>query len=200
MELKEDFTAIILAAGSATRMGCPKQLLEFEGKCMIDHVIGAALDAGLPATAVLGAYRQEILAKSKLIHHCRVVVNSEHNSGMASSLRCGVEAVATPGCGYMFLLADQPRISAELLLAMTERFRRDNADILYPVYKGQRGNPVITGAALRKRLMDASGDKGARFLFNDDTLQIVKYPVTDDAVLEDIDTPEDYRRLSGYIV
>lgn len=197
MGSKVDFTAIILAAGCARRMGCPKQLLNVEGSCMLDHAIGAALDAGFPATVVLGAYRKEILGESRLIHRCNIVINDDYRSGMAGSLRCGTQAVAAPRLGYIFLLADQPRITAELVLRMSERFRRDNADILYPVYKGKRGNPVIIGATLRKRLLQASGDRGARFLFGDQTLKILKFPAADDSVLGDIDTPEDYRRLIG---
>ena len=63
-----------------------------------------------------------------------------------------------------------------------------------PVYKEQRGNPVILGQSAFPRLLHAAGDQGARFLFQDDSLHRVAHDVDDPAVLIDIDTPEEYEK------
>jgi molybdenum cofactor cytidylyltransferase len=177
-------------------MGKPKQLLIVEGLCMLDHAIRAALEAKMHSpVVVLGAHAREIESHSALLKHCRIIYNKEHHLGQSASLKSGVRAAPPQSTAYVFLLADQPLVDGRLLTLMIRKFTKTRADILYPEYLGQRGNPVIISTRLRERLLLAQGDSGARYLFLDDRLKKVSFPVETKGVIMDIDTPEEYQQL-----
>ncbi|MBU0942936.1 MAG: nucleotidyltransferase family protein [Proteobacteria bacterium] len=191
--------AIILAAGTSSRMGRPKQLLQVEGECMLDHAIAAAQGAGAaPPVLILGAFAEEILRGARLATTCEIHRNQEYGKGQASSLVAGVQAVAGRCDAAIFLLTDQPFIDAQLVAGMTALFAEKRPDILYPLYRKQRGNPVIISSSLFPRLLTARGDKGARFLFTDKSLDILEYEVDNAAVVTDIDTLQDYAAILLY--
>jgi len=196
---KEHFTAIILAAGTSSRMGTPKQLLEVNGICMLDHAIQAALNAGISSpVVVLGANAQQIESHATLLNRCTVVHNRKYDQGLSTSLIRGVLSAPPQSTAYIFILADQPLVSGKLVLEMLNAFKKIKADILYPEYLGKRGNPVIIDSKLRNQLLLSKGDSGAKFLFSDSTLHIISWPVSTDAVITDVDTPEDYRNICNH--
>jgi molybdenum cofactor cytidylyltransferase len=190
------FKAVILAAGSSSRMGSPKQLLKVQGYSMLDHAIGAALGAGLHRpVVVLGANRDAILDGIQLADRCELVFNPEYSLGQASSLVVGVKQIIDRCAAAVFLLSDQPLVTAGLVSELIDRFVEHQPDVLYPVYRKKRGNPVIINSALFPRLLNATGDTGARFLFRDTRLNIFAYEVDDSSVTVDIDTPEAFQAL-----
>lgn len=197
MAVKESFSVIILAAGLSSRMGTPKQLLSIDGLSMLDHAVEAALAAGLDSPiVVLGHTAEQIKSQARLLSSCTVVINDSYRSGLSTSLKCGIEASRPETTAYVFMLADQPLVTGTLIKKLLKAFEERRPDILHPVYQGQRGNPVIITSRLRKRLLEAKGDSGARFLFNDPHLTIIPYPVTTPAVIVDIDTPEDLQKFN----
>lgn len=199
MITQEHFTAIILAAGTSSRMGGPKQLLEVNGICMLDHAIQAALNAGMSVPiVVLGANAKQIKSQSILLNQCKVALNKKFDQGLSTSLIRGVHSSPSESTAYIFILADQPLVVGALVLEMINEFRKVRADILYPEYRGQRGNPVIITSRLRNQLLLSKGDSGAKFLFSDSTLKIVAYPVHTDAVITDVDTPEEYQNICSH--
>jgi molybdenum cofactor cytidylyltransferase len=193
---KDSFSAIILAAGLSSRMGRSKQLIKIDEVTMLDRAIEAALTAGLVSPiVVLGHSAAEITSQTVLLNQCKVVINDLYRSGMSTSLKCGIEASPPQNTAYVFMLADQPLVTGALIKELLKGFEENQADILYPVYRKRRGNPVIISAKLRNRLMEAKGDEGARFLFSASDLTVVPYPVTTSAVITDIDTPDDVQRV-----
>lgn len=196
MTNREQITPVILAAGTSSRMGRSKQLVLFNGLSMLDHSIQAVLDMGIARPlVVLGHDAVTIIAQAKFLKFCETVINQKYLEGIATSLQCGVQSSPKSTMAYLFLHADQPLITKKLIEEMVEKFLRGKADILYPTYKAKRGNPVIISAQLRGRLLEARGDSGARFLFNDPALRITAYPVNSPAVLLDVDTEEDLQNL-----
>ena len=190
------FAAVILAAGMSTRMGRPKQLLKLAGMSMLEHAIAAVKDAGIVSPVlVLGAYAPDILRCVKLVEKCEVILNKDFAEGQASSLRVGVDAVSGKCEAAVFMLADQPLVDAALVSELMDHFSYNNPDVLYPVYKGQRGNPVIISASLFPRLMSTTGDRGARFIFADKSLNILAHEVEDKAVITDVDTWNAYDQV-----
>lgn len=195
-EEKPQFSAVILAAGMSSRMGRPKQLLRVMGKSMLEHAITAAKGAGIVSPVlVIGAFAADILRDIKLASKCETIFNKDYKDGQATSLRVGVEAVKGKCDAAIFMLSDQPLIDAVLITELMEQFSNYRPDILYPVYKKQRGNPVVISARLFSRLINSSGDQGARFLFNDNSLALRAYQVENRAVITDVDTWLDYLRL-----
>ena len=187
---------IILAAGRGTRMGtkfCPKQLLPLGGQPVLARVIENGLAAGLdPLILVLGHQAQKIMARVD-VSRVIVVVNPLYKTGMAGSIRMGIEA-AGPDCdGAMFLLGDQPLVDRLVLLKLIQAFT--GKGIVIPTFQGRQGNPVIFGAGFFPELQQLKGDVGGRVLFEAHAQQITRVPVETEGVCFDLDTPEDYHRL-----
>lgn len=177
-------------------MGRPKQLLEWKGKTLLDHVIGAALGGGFASPIlVLGPHADEILARVKLSEKCRVVQNPNHHDGQATSLAAGIGEVTGRCEAVICLLGDQPLVSSVLLHRLISSYISQKPDILYPTCGGVRGNPVVIGHSLFTRLQTAKGDTGARRFLTDPQLDICPVELSDPAVLLDLDTMEEYRKF-----
>ena len=113
--------------------------------------------------------------------------------GQSSSIRKGLDAASTRSGAVLFLLADQPQISAVLIRKLIEEQSQSAAPIVAPMVDGQRGNPVLFSRETFDDLLKLSGDVGGRALFSRYSVKWV--PWHDPAPLVDVDTPADYQRL-----
>jgi molybdenum cofactor cytidylyltransferase len=190
----ERTAGIILAAGASTRFGRPKQLLDWRGEPFVRVAAQTALKAGLsPVVVVIGANADEVESKIKDLP-VMIVRNENWQSGQASSIRSGVKALPEEIDSAIFLLADQPQITTEVIRALIEHHATELYPIVAPlVMMEQRANPVLFDRVTFPDLLALEGDVGGRAIFS-------KYPVEylpwhDDRLLLDVDKPEDYQRL-----
>jgi molybdenum cofactor cytidylyltransferase len=157
---------IILAGGSSTRFGRPKQLLKLKGKYLLDYVLSAALASELNhIVLVLGHDHQNILQalETRTTHkRLQVVINHRYLEGQSRSLQAGLQKIRQVFPAVMFLLGDQPLLNSNTIDHLLERFRHSGKDICVPVCKGKRGNPTIFNRVLYDQLMAIEGDIGAR--------------------------------------
>jgi len=187
--------AIVLAAGQGGRFGGGNKLLaDLDGHPLIRRAAEAALGSRACQTVVVTG-RDRAAVEAALDG---LPVAFAHNpgfaSGLASSLRSGLSAVAGADAAVV-LLGDMPGVSARIVDALIEAFERaPGAMAVTPVRNGRRGNPVLLARPLFERLMALEGDEGARRLLA--TLEgVVELPLDDDGVLADVDTPADLDRL-----
>lgn len=189
----ERVAGVILAAGGAQRMGQPKQTLRWRGLPLIRHVALAALDAGLmPVVIVTGSAADQVQAAIRDLP-VLLVHNPHWQAGQSSSVQAGVRALPPETGAAVFLLADQPQTPAQLISALVEAHAATLSPLVAPLVQGQRANPVLFDRASFPDLLALSGDQGGRALFA--RYHIYWVPWHDPAVLQDIDTPEDYQRL-----
>ncbi len=185
--------AIVLAAGASTRMGRPKQLLPLPGGTVLSTVVSRLLDAPLErVVVVLGHDAEAIRCGAGLPSDARVevVVNADWKEGMASSLRCGIQASAEAEA-VVIALGDQPGIETGVVKRLVTAYRR-GAPLAVPVQGEERGHPVLFSRSLFPSLLALRGDVGAREVVTrhwDDTARI------EAALPPDLDTEEDYRSL-----
>ncbi|MFZ0830421.1 MAG: NTP transferase domain-containing protein [Thermoplasmata archaeon] len=189
------FTALILSAGTSTRMGRPKPLVPVLGQPLLARVLETVRSVHPFETVVVLGADAERVRKGVDLSGTTVVVNPEFGEGMGSSLRRGAAAAAPSKGPVLILLGDQPFVSPATLRALVERHAAGTAKILVPTFEGVRGNPVLLDRAVLPELGDVRGDIGCRAIFPGHTADLVEVPVKDPGVLIDVDTPEELDRL-----
>lgn len=186
---------VILAAGTASRMGATKQLLLFREKPILAHVLHHARNAQLdPLIVVLGHGAGEVQRQIDFASET-VVIAEDYALGQSASLKAGLSRVPSHCDGALFLLGDQPLVPSAVMDALVEAFYQRGRDIVIPTCQGRRGNPVLIGRSLFHRLGAVTGDTGARALFGRHTENIADVEVGDRSIFFDVDTWEDYRGM-----
>jgi hypothetical protein len=116
---------------------------------------------------------------------------------MATSLRKGLSAVGPSVRAALIVLADQPFVRTSTLNDLVKCHQNTSPQILIPLYRGFRGNPVLLDRTVFPEVMQLTGDIGCRAIFGSHTESIHKMVVDDVGVLLDIDSEEDWRKLSA---
>ena len=189
--------AIILAAGSSTRMGRPKQLLPIDDQPMVRHVVEAVAAAGLDQVIVVTGAHAGAVEAALADFAVDLVFNEHWAQGMSGSMHTGLRALRPEIQAALLVLGDQPAVTTGLLQSLVVGYRDTGAHIVAPVYRGQRGNPVLFARALFSELLAVQGDRGGRELLKRHRDQVYQVEVGDPAVLIDIDSPQDYDELIG---
>ena len=181
---------LVLAAGSSSRMGRPKQLLRAGSKTLLQRSLETALASQCRQVyCVLGAHASEIKPYVE-DYPVQLIDNPRFQQGLSSSLRAGIEALEARGAeAVLVLLADMPNIHSAHLNALMELFHKHPRQPAATAYPDGPGVPVVFPASHFPRLKALEGDKGARVLLNEDRQTINSLPFDD---LTDIDTPRDY--------
>ncbi len=186
---------IILAAGSGVRMGKIKQLLPFKNKPLLSHVIENARESNLYETVVVLGHCADKIKKTVDFSGTKTIINSEYLKGQSTSLIKGLENVSPICDAAMFLLGDQPLVSKSIINTIIKAFKKSNSSITIPYCNDIRGNPVIIARSLFHELKLLSGDTGPRVIFNKFQKSILKVRISDNAILIDVDTKADYKKL-----
>jgi CTP:molybdopterin cytidylyltransferase MocA len=183
---------IVLAAGASSRMGRPKMLLPMDGGTLLSLVSRALLDGGLATVVVvLGHDAERVRRESGLREdgRLRVVVNEDWASGMASSLRAGLDACAEAEAALV-ALGDQPGITADRVQRIVSAWHPGGSLVL-PVHEGRAGHPVLFGRRLFGELRALQGDVGGREVV---LRHLAEAALVEAEPLPDLDTAEDLRR------
>jgi molybdenum cofactor cytidylyltransferase len=186
---------IILAAGTSTRMGRPKQLLPFQGITFIRFVIRTALETCCgPVLVVLGANADDVRQDVEK-EHTEWVVNSEWSTGMRTSIQTGMKRILNTSPileAVVMLTCDQPYLNATHLLRLMETHRRTREYVVASRYSGTLGIPALFDRFVFPELLHLTGNGGKQV--------IEKYAAGSAGVPFpqgeiDIDTPLDYANL-----
>ncbi len=186
--------AIILAAGRSTRMGQPKQLLDWGGVPLVRVVVGHALASGVHTVYVVTGEASQAVERALAGLPVTCVENADYATGQASSLRVGVAALPAEAHAACVLLGDQPFVTPEIIDSLIAAWHETHAAIVAPQYGRQRGNPVLFSSSVFPELLAVEGDQGARALLQADPTRIQLVSFADTRPLQDIDSPEDYAR------
>lgn len=189
----EPVGGVILAAGESIRMGTVKQLLPWRGKPLVRHVAEKALAAGLNPVVIVTGAAAEGIENAVAGLPVELARNRNWESGQASSIRAGVQALKARCGAAVFLLSDMPQVPVSLIVTELEIHRREPAEIIVPRIKGQRTNPVLFDRSTFGELVALAGDMGGRALFDRHPLRWLD--LEDTQVLLDVDTPADYQQL-----
>ncbi len=185
---------IVLAAGSSSRLGQPKQLLSYQGKSLLCHIIETALTVVSDVKVVLGA--NEPLLTEHLQQHVypiSIISNPDWQEGMASSIRAGMAHVSATTDAVLFVLSDQPAVSVELLASILVQAQTNNQGIVACEYAQQQGVPMLFKRPYFALLQKLQGEKGAKSVLAQHQYDSLTVPFAQGNW--DIDTPNDLKSL-----
>ncbi|WGH74256.1 nucleotidyltransferase family protein [Tenacibaculum tangerinum] len=185
---------LIMAAGSASRMGKTKQLLPYKNTTLLEHAIEQAQKSVVKNVyCVLGANKETIQEKIK--HHpIEIIYNPNYKNGLSTSIAKGIEYIQEKNFDtVLIMLADQPHVTFEYLNSLIEISEKNPLKIIASKYQHTVGVPAIFPKKYFHNLMNLKGDKGAKSFLESPTAEIIKTTISNNLV--DIDTPEDYKNL-----
>jgi CTP:molybdopterin cytidylyltransferase MocA len=188
---------LVLAAGSSRRMGSPKQLLQVKGRPLLELVVGQAGASKLDeVVVVLGAAADEIRRNVDL-GRASVLINPDHATGMASSLKAGLASLGDGVDRAVVILGDQPDVDAGLLNRLLELQETSGLPAAALSFNGLLHPPVVLKRELWGDLMALEGDVGCRAVIRARPELVARLPVAGDLTHPvDVDTPADYERLA----
>jgi len=188
-------SAIVLAAGLSSRMGTAKALVRIGGKTMLERVLGTLRESLVSEIVVVLGHSAGTIQRSIDFGNARPVINDSYREGMAGSLNIGLSNVSDHADAALIVLADQPFLKPETINCLIDEYRSKRPEIVIPVYRGFRGNPVLLSRSVFPELASLTGDIGCRAIFGNHTRGILKVPVDDAGTLVDLDTKEDIHRI-----
>ena len=186
--------AILLAAGASRRMGTCKQLLQLEGKTVLARCLETLLHGGIQEVIVVVAPSGDDVAQAAESYPVRVVRNAHPDGDMATSICTGRDALPPSATGIVIALCDYPLVRAETISRLAQEHLRSHESIIIPCHDGHRGHPPLVP---RRLLDDLETPLTLRDLLRDNQELIHHLELPDDGVLIDMDTPEDYRRITA---
>lgn len=191
---------VILAAGSSSRLGTPKQLLPYEGESLLRRAAEIALLSSCrPVVVVLGAAAEEIRPEIQELDVVPVE-NPNWAEGMSASLRVGLETAERialdPLDAIVLMVCDQPLLTAAVLDRLVAEYRASACPIVASAYGGTTGVPALFDRSHFPELKGLTGAQGAKQLLRRYPDQTHTVPFPEGAI--DIDTTADYARLDPH--
>lgn len=192
----ESVGAVILAAGASSRMGTPKQLLEYGGVTLVRRAALAAQEAGCnPVVVVTGAHAEQLGEELRGLN-LREANNPEWESGIGSSIRAGIQAVVKANdtiTALVLMLCDQPFVTSDVLSGLITAHRETGREIIASSYGRTIGVPALFGKAFFTQLVRLESGAGAKQLIQRHLAQVHLLPFPGGEI--DLDTPADFERL-----
>jgi CTP:molybdopterin cytidylyltransferase MocA len=177
-------------------MGEAKALLPYRGATFLETILQACRALGLNRRIVVLGPDTDQIAQALDLSGETVLLNPDPASGPLRSVQLAIRQILDhPVEAALVWHVDRPHVSIATAQALVDRFREGGAAIVVPAYSGKRGHPVLFARAVFGELLTTPVRKGAREVVHADPERVATVSVTDQAVCEDIDTPEDYATL-----
>ena len=193
-------SAIVLAAGASSRMGQAKAALPLghTGETVVARVVRTLLDGGVPDVVVVaGAHIDAVRAAMPANQRrARVIEHPGWEQGQLSSLLAGLKAIDDALLeAALVTLVDVPLVRPSTVAEVIAAWRRTRAPIVRPADGQRHGHPVMFDRSIFADLRAADPNTGAKAVFAIHRDRIVNVEVNDAGAFEDVDTPEDYKKV-----
>ncbi|MFY9612962.1 MAG: nucleotidyltransferase family protein [Tissierellaceae bacterium] len=180
--------AIILAAGHSSRFGSNKLILEIEGLTVIERCLLSMYDYCSRIIVVGGHRIEDLYEPLREYPKVDLIYNKDYHLGMFVSVKCGLRALK--GDKFFLTPGDYPMIDKSTFGYMLEV----SEDIVLPSYRGKNGHPVLLKSHLINEILANESLNSLR-----DFIKIkgsANLEVADPGILLDIDTLEDYEKIT----
>ena len=188
-------SAILLAAGQSKRMNGENKLTKkIQGIPLIKHSVKNILASSIDELIIVLGYQKEII--EKLIdknEKIKFVFNKDFESGMASSIKTGLNNLSEKTEAFFICLGDMPMVSHDIYNQLIKS--KDNKEIIVPTYKGQQGNPVLFNKSMKEKIIGITGDVGAKKILELNKDKILSLEISDQGITRGFDTQDDFNSL-----
>ena len=188
-------SAILLAAGQSKRMNGENKLTkEIKGSPLIKLSVKNILASSINELIVVLGYQKEII--EKLIdknEKIKFIFNKDFESGMASSIKSGLDNLSEKTEAFFICLGDMPMVNHDIYNQLIES--KDNKEIIVPTYKGHQRNPVLFDKSMKEKVMDITGDVGAKKILELNKDKILNLEIDDQGLVKGFDAQIDFNSL-----
>lgn len=202
-EVRRPVVAIVLAAGLSSRMGKVKVLLPWGRETVLEAILRRLHMARLDQIVVVTGHEAERIRPIATRFSVTTVHNPDYRRGeMLSSLQAGLRALDDRFAGCLVVLGDQPQIQGRVVGDLLTAFAEGRGSIVAPSFQMRRGHPILIGCQHWPALLDLPAGSAPRDVINARAGEIAYVEVSNDSILQDIDTPKDYgsaRRRAGLV-
>ena len=185
-------SAILLAAGQSKRMNGENKLTkEIQGIPLIKLSVKNILASSIGELIIVLGYQKEII--EKLIdknEKIKFVFNKDFESGMASSIKTGLDNLSEKTEAFFICLGDMPMVSHDIYNQLIKS--KDNKEIIVPTYKG---NPVLFDKSMKEKVLDITGDVGAKKILELNKDKILNLEINDQSITKGFNTQDDFSSL-----
>ena len=188
-------SAILLAAGQSKRMNGKNKLVEkIKNIPLIKHSIKNILFSSVDELIIVLGHQKEIIEKLVDKHNkIKFVFNKDYETGMASSIKTGINHLSENTEAFFICLADMPLVNSNIYNRLIQF--KNQKDILVPTYKNQQGNPILFNKSMKEKIMHVSGDVGAKKILKLNEDKILNLEINDQSILKGFNTKEDFNSL-----
>jgi molybdenum cofactor cytidylyltransferase len=189
---------VVLAAGRSSRMGSPKALLDFLGLPFAVRILQALEVLEVKTRVVVLGPDAPRIQPALAGHDFMLIENPEPETGPIASLRGALRALRPlQPSAVLVWPVDLPHVRVSTVERVIEAHRRTDEQIVLPTFAERRGHPVIWGSGLFAELLESveAAQEGARAVLHEHEREVLGVPVDDPAVVDQVNTPEDYERL-----
>lgn len=180
--------ACVLAAGTSTRFGATKLVQLLRGRPLVQHALLAARGAcGEEVYLVIGHDQESVLTASAGLCN-NVVVNTDYQDGIGTSIAAGVRACGGGADAVVVLLGDQPLVTTEHISSLIDKWSGADNEIVASVFEGIKGPPILFPSKAFAAMSEFGGDSGAKSLLADTNFDVCTIDCPQAGI--DVDTPE----------
>ena len=178
-------------------MGYPKALLPFGAGTFLSHILATLEAVPLEDPRVVIGGHAAAIESAFAARPLRWLFNGEFALGQLSSIQCALRDLGPETQAALLWPVDQPAVSAALVRELVLRQRETRAPLVLPVCGARRGHPAVVDRSVFKDLLAVPPERGAKEVILLHESRIVVVPTGEPGTVDDIDTPQDYLRLTG---
>jgi len=188
-------SAILLAAGQSKRMNGENKLTkEIKGIPLIKLSVKNILASSINELIIVLGHQKEII--EKLIdknEKIKFVFNKDFESGMASSIKTGLNHLSEDTEAFFICLGDMPMVNKDIFNLLIKS--KNNREIIVPTYKNKQGNPILFSKSMKKKIMTIEGDVGAKKILELNKDKILNLEINDQSITMGFNTQGDFSSL-----
>ncbi|WP_411678769.1 DVU_1551 family NTP transferase [Clostridium thailandense] len=195
---KDNFAAIILAAGYSSRMGEFKPFLKLGEYTAIETVVNTFTNSGICTIIVVVGHRGKEIIEVLKNKNVKCIENENYSQGMYSSVLKAMELLDKNVNAFFVLPVDIPLVKEQTIEVLKSKYLQGDKGIIYPNFNGDNGHPPLIDCKYKDIIVNSQGDGGLKNIlskFEEDSMNV---PVFDKAVVMDMDTKDDYIKLLRY--